>query len=185
MTYPARPLPADFVRRAVTEIRDQTRRSYPVDKGILGVMIGIINRHVGGDANRRAILGYLFRGGSEPLSTHDLEGREYAALYRWMKIVKDPVSGKWFSADPHFTTELGFVAAAASDLYDRAREELSEEHAAKKASKIANEPPEPPAGFAVDPNVEPAAGKGGGVVPNFRAFGDQMEMFFLKGRGEL
>lgn len=157
MPYPARPLPADYVRSAMMEIVRTTPRDFPVDRGVLGAFIGVVNRFVGGDANRRAILGYLFRDGREPLSTSDISGPEWNALRRWSKITKMPDSGKWVPADPHFITELQYVAAAANVLFDAARD-----------NPPAN--PEPPAGFGVDP-ID------GDAIKNFRAYADQLELF--------
>lgn len=164
MTYPGRPLPADYVRRAMIEIRDSTRPDYPIELGVLGALIGVINRYVGGEMNRRAILGYLFRDGREPMSSHDLTGPEFAALYRWSKITKMPDSGKWVPADKFFAEELQFVALAANAIAETARE---------------NPPavPEPPAGFGVDP-VDNSKND----MIDFKAFADQLELFVLRGR---
>jgi hypothetical protein len=162
-SYPPRPLPAEYVRKAVISIRDQSKNAN-VEKGILGALIGVINRVVGGDANRRAIFGYLFRDGTEPLSTRDLSGPEFAALYRWSKITKTD-AGKWVPSDEYFLIELQYVAVAAIDLAERAREKPDTDNVA---------------GFGVD-----TSGPDETSIPDFRSYADQLELFVLRGRGEL
>lgn len=159
MPYPARPLPADFARRAVCEICDATRADFPINPGVLGALIGVINRVVGGDANRRAILGYLFREGREPLSTKDLTGPEYNALFRWSGIRKDETTGKWIPGE-HFLTEVQWVAQAAFNLAEQAR----------------LDPQPEPVGTGIDPVIEQSRGD----IPDFRAYADQLELHFLR-----
>jgi len=159
MPYPARPLPSDYTRRAVCEIRDSTRSDFPINPGVLGAIIGVINRVVGGDANRRAILGYLFRNGSAPLSAKDLTGPEYNALFRWSAIRKDETTGKWIPGE-HFLTEVQWVAHAAFDIAETARAD-----------------PQPEAtGLGIDPVIENSRGE----IPDFRAYADQLELHFIR-----
>jgi hypothetical protein len=76
-----------------------------------GSIVGYLNKYIGGDDNRKAVLGFVFKG--QPgllMSTKELNPGEWFALARWIDAYHSDEDGKWHVSE-RFEIEALLVLA--------------------------------------------------------------------------
>lgn len=94
--------PPDQVRK---ELREAAKFYVggSITKSTVGAMIGRMTTLLGGHENRRAVMGWIFRGDGYTLSRGDTNVHEWLALYNNFGFYQD--DGAW-KASPTFEAEL-------------------------------------------------------------------------------
>ena len=94
----------DEIKKRILE--DASFDGVIVEKVHKGALVGWLNKYLGGDENRRAVLAWLFNKQS-PMSANDLTDKQMFALHCWVSASKNE-DGDW-EPQPCFAAEAALV----------------------------------------------------------------------------
>lgn len=105
---------ANVVKEHMITVAANSSGRVPLPQGKKGALIGLFNKTLGGDDNRKLLLAWLFdvRG---KMSSKKLDDDQWHAIWEWAGFYQDEV-GEW-QTDPRFSVEAMLCLTEAVKTY--------------------------------------------------------------------